>query len=188
MIDDDRVQAFLIRDADSRLNDRDSGAVKDWLAKWNKTDAPPILHCIRDHPSHSNRSIVDGLWGGNAVEIRRRLKTNMATLLQNLNDIPHDNRSTTADLIGNIIWPLTASRALCHDSMSCDALSGSVNFPVPRSHPLEYVGREFDEHQEPIAGSETSVWRAGIGPFARIGLEGPRGIQSRVALKVGEKG
>ena len=155
VIDDDRVQAFLIRDADSRLSDRDSGAVKDWLAKWNKTDAPPILHCIRDHPSHSNRSIVDGLWGGNAVEIRRMLRSDIASTLADLYDIENERNvnSTTAHIIGDMIWPLMSSRALCHDSITCGVWPSSITkpFPFPRSHPMEYLGREFDQHEEPIS-------------------------------------
>ena len=47
--DDERVDYFLVRDADTRLSERESVAVRDWLSMADK-DGPQsaVVHCVRD--------------------------------------------------------------------------------------------------------------------------------------------
>ena len=61
VVDDPSVDVFIVRDCDSRLTPRDVIVVNDWL-KQNPQQS--VLHCIRDHPSHSGYTINGGLWGG----------------------------------------------------------------------------------------------------------------------------
>ena len=63
VVDDQSVDVFIVRDADSRLTSRDAAAVADWL----KTAA--IFHCIRDHPEHSDSFINGGLWGARRPQL-----------------------------------------------------------------------------------------------------------------------
>ena len=70
VIDDPDVDVFIVRDADSRLTPRDAAVVADWLGQKPETSA--ILHCIRDHPAHSDSYINGGLWGARRSELYAR--------------------------------------------------------------------------------------------------------------------
>ena len=65
VVDDADVDAFVVRDADSRLTERDAVVVRHWL---ETTDA--VFHCVRDHPSHSRYPISGGLWGARRAVFR----------------------------------------------------------------------------------------------------------------------
>ena len=54
---DPRFERTLIRDADSRISDREAAAVREWIA------AGTPLHIIRDAPSHYARPILGGMFG-----------------------------------------------------------------------------------------------------------------------------
>jgi hypothetical protein len=54
--DDDEVDLFIVRDADSRVSLRESIAVHSWLQSGKK------LHIMRDHPHHTFK-ILGGMWG-----------------------------------------------------------------------------------------------------------------------------
>jgi len=69
VVDDRRVDVFIVRDADSRLTSRDAAVVADWLAQKPETAA--VFHCIRDHPSHSGFPVSGGLWGARRALLAR---------------------------------------------------------------------------------------------------------------------
>jgi hypothetical protein len=50
------LERFIVRDADSRLSERDALVVEAWEKSRKR------LHIIRDHPSHTSL-IMGGLWG-----------------------------------------------------------------------------------------------------------------------------
>lgn len=70
IIDDQNVDVFVVRDADGRLTPRDAAVVDDWLRQKPETAA--TLHCIRDHPGHSDSFINGGLWGARRHELHAR--------------------------------------------------------------------------------------------------------------------
>lgn len=55
-IDEEAVDVMVIRDADSRIHERDRWAIQAWL------DSPKKAHIIRDHPYHG-AAIMAGMWG-----------------------------------------------------------------------------------------------------------------------------
>jgi len=55
--DDNSVDRYMIRDSDSRLNDREKHTVDEWI------ESGYSVHSIRDHPNH-NRPLNGGMWGG----------------------------------------------------------------------------------------------------------------------------
>ena len=57
---DKTVDRYIVRDADSRLNARDSLAVQDWI------ESNMTLHSVRDHTNHCN-GINGGMWGGTST-------------------------------------------------------------------------------------------------------------------------
>ena len=57
-MDDDNVDIWISRDADSRLSEREANLIGEWI-KSGKT-----LHCIRDHRCHAH-CIMGGMFGIN---------------------------------------------------------------------------------------------------------------------------
>lgn len=55
-IDDTDVDICLVRDADSRVNDRDTICISEFL------NSDKLFHIIRDHPNHKHL-IMAGMWG-----------------------------------------------------------------------------------------------------------------------------
>lgn len=54
--DDKEVELFIVRDADSRITEREQVSVNEWI------DSGKTLHIMRDHPHHTY-SILGGMWG-----------------------------------------------------------------------------------------------------------------------------
>src|SRR6218665_2474027 len=150
---DKTVDYFLIRDADSRISDRDSAAVSDWM---QETDIP-ALHCVRDHPKHADFPIVDGLFGGRISKLRSRLNgKNLLDIVQEfytntsgplMDYAANDKRKEPEDILNDILWSMLHEDALCHDSVSCEKWNNTRSFPVKRELE-EYLGQKFDERQE----------------------------------------
>lgn len=148
--DDPSVQVFLIRDADSRLTDRDAAAVNLWQNNWQP------FHCIRDHLNHTAQALVDGLWGARTKPLRQLLGAPMAQLLQMdphavLSILPQKPPTGEVHFLGDLLWPLVQDYALCHDSVSCNMWLNAQSFPVTRTSPLEYVGQEYTIHHDPVS-------------------------------------
>jgi len=68
--DDPEVDAFVVRDADSRLTSRDAAVVADWLRRRPETAA--AFHCVRDHPAHADSFVNGGLWGARRKQLFAR--------------------------------------------------------------------------------------------------------------------
>ena len=165
VVDDSGVDYFIVRNADSRLSERDASVVNNWLQRQTSNESLNALHCIRDHPNHTNMSIVEGLWGGRRASLRNILNKDMSVLLDILygNDnksldgsaellqrlVDSHRGSNSPSILTDILWPLLSSAAYCHDSVSCDSWPGARKFPVPRMGD-EFLGRQFDQHQEPV--------------------------------------
>ena len=132
--DDMSVDAFIVRDSDCRLNDRDFAVVSEWL----RTDF--AFHCIRDHPSHAGYSLLGGLWGGRPRQLRSFVSVPWRDMMMGYrSDYVQDMQ-----FLANAIWPLVQSRAAyCHDSVSCREWLGAHPFPIARIG-TEHLGQVFD--------------------------------------------
>jgi len=136
--DDAGVDWFIVRDADSRLTQRDAAAVAAWMQSGH------VFHCIRDHPSHAAYAVSGGLWGGRAPRLRLILRKSWATMMHGvaagyLNDM---------NFLNTIIWPRVERHAYCVDSVSCDHWPSAFPFPIVRKG-YEHVGQVYDEHERP---------------------------------------
>jgi len=125
---------FIVRDTDCRLNDRDFTVVSEWLRTDN------AFHCIRDHPSHADNSLLGGLWGGRPRQLRSFVSVPWRDMMMGYGtDYGQDMQ-----FLDNAIWPLVQSRAAyCHDSVSCLDWPGAHQFPVARVG-SEHLGQVFD--------------------------------------------
>jgi len=150
---DQHIDYVLVRDADTRLSEREAAAIRDWLSVAEKNGSQSaIIYCIRDHPKHAKQAIVDGLWGGRPQALNQRLR-------KHLTDIPalSSQSATSKDVevvLNNVLWPAVSEVAYCHDSVSrCDSQTAAPGrHPFPTSRPGQaYVGQKFDEHQELVS-------------------------------------
>jgi len=155
---DQHIDYFLVRDADTRLSDREAAAIRDWLSVAEKNGSQSaIIHCIRDHPKHAEEAIVDGLWGGRPRALHQLLRQQNITQLMDsvTSNVSSSSVKSTDDvmrtLLNQLLWPAVNNFSYCHDSVSpCDRWTPSSSrrpFPLPRrGH--EYIGQKFDAHQE----------------------------------------
>ena len=132
---DKKVAAFIVRDADSRLNSRDSMAVLDWLTKSNKP-----VHIMRDHMNHCY-SMNGGLWGA---------RNNFLSWIgPQVKEVAYKDSSIYFDdmrFLNKHVWPKIQGEIYSHDSYCCDKFKGSNTHPFPtkRLPNLDYVGSVFN--------------------------------------------
>jgi hypothetical protein len=130
---DPEVEYVIIRDADSRLSNRESEAVKDWLKSGKD------FHILRDHPAH-NTSIMGGLWGGKTES--------MKCFYQDFNLVnPSGVRNEDQLFLENVVYPVARKNSCVHDSFFCREI-WRKNFPTKREGQA-FLGEVFDENDQP---------------------------------------
>ena len=153
------VDRFIIRDADSRIDQREADAVKAWI------DSDKILHVMRDHPAH--QIIPGGMWGG-----MWRRKNWEAPKMENLiRQFIEDNKGkdlngyqADQDFLARYVWPWAKYSCLQHDSNPGRRKElGGVPFPSKRVFP-RFVGEVWD-----VESDGTEIPRPG--DWEQIGKE-----------------
>lgn len=136
--DDPDCEKYLIRDADSRIGEREALAVR----AWEKSGAP--FHVIRDHPHH-NIPVLGGTWG--AV---RGAIPNMLSLIKEWAGTT-EGFDADQQFLRHKVWPLVKDTALQHDSITSWSKSkGAVPLPSPLSYDNpRFVGEVFDAYDRP---------------------------------------
>jgi len=124
------IEVFCVRDADSRITDREVSAVEDWLKK-DKT-----LHLMRDHPHH-NYPVMGGMWGFRNDRSRWRITDRLNYWISN-------QRKTFAkmddmDFISHIYSDYQEDCVVHDDWMRC---KNSVPFPTTRAD-KRFVGEIY---------------------------------------------
>jgi len=106
VLKDPEVERFIIRDADSRLGQREKNAVVDWIRSSKN------FHIIRDHKFHSTR-IMGGMWGATR-EIAKKIDYD--NLLEQFNKIEQKSiYGSDQDFLAQFIYPLIKNDCLIHD-------------------------------------------------------------------------
>ena len=105
VIDDESVDKFMIRDADSLISYKEKAAVKEWL------NSGKYFHVMRDSRMH-NELILAGMWGGYNGVIK-----NMFGLMKDyLKEDMDVNRISDQVFLRKRIWKTVIQSALVHDS------------------------------------------------------------------------
>ncbi|MGK8236618.1 tetratricopeptide repeat protein [Roseovarius sp. MS2] len=115
--DDQDINVFLCRDADSRLNAKELLAVQDWLSSGKR------FHVMRDHIYH-HELILAGMWGGMSGVL-----PNLESWLLNATDY-FDSKFGDQAFLADMIWPLIRQDVRIHDT--------EYRFPDGTSFPLGY--------------------------------------------------
>lgn len=144
------ANVVLVRDADSRISDREARAVEAWL----KSDK--IFHCMRDFPFHTNR-IMGGMWGirrPHDIKIRRAFhKWCAGRYFPKSKWFGLDQK-----FLMEAIWPQVEHSALQHDSFN--KFPGSVDFPTPAVADGSFVGEIWDEQDRPVQSDRDVCYAA----------------------------
>lgn len=126
--DDESVERFIVRDADSRLSAREAAAVQQWI------EEDTILHVMRDHPAH--QPIPGGLWG---AMWRRpnwaapRMQDLLETFLGRTKQDP-TGYQVDQDFLITMVWGWAHRSSTQHDSSPSRRQGiGGRRFPLPRN-------------------------------------------------------
>lgn len=114
----DSEDVVIIRDTDSRLNNREKSAVDEWLnSNYN-------FHIMRDHPWHQTE-ILGGMWG-----CRNGVLKGIRNIIDNYKK--GNFYQVDQNFLREHVYPLSANNSKIHDSFFS-------NNPFP----LKRIGREF---------------------------------------------
>jgi hypothetical protein len=127
---DPKVDRFIVRDADSRLNSRDALAVHEWIESGYE------VHVLRDHVNQC-QIINGGMWGGvrGSMDFMQKEVERWETKDQYLQDM---------NFLAERVWPLVKDKQLSHDSYCCDKFPNARPFPSKRPPTYQHVGQVFD--------------------------------------------
>jgi hypothetical protein len=131
--DDEKIDRFLVRDADSILNIRERVAVDAWLASSRH------FHVMRDFYSHTEL-ILAGLWGGvpGALSPMRKL---IAEWMKERKAIVYNQTTVDQIFLREKVWRIVKYSALVHDSMF--DFGDKLDFPaVGTLPPWKHVGQD----------------------------------------------
>ena len=106
VIKDPEVERFIVRDADSRLGQREKNAILDWIHSGKN------FHIIRDNVQHSTK-IMGGMWGATRKIAK---KIDYDNLLNQFNKIEQKSiYGSDQDFLAQFIYPLVKDDCLIHD-------------------------------------------------------------------------
>jgi len=137
--DDARVDRYIVRDVDSRLNSRERMAVEEWI----NSEYP--LHLLRDHVNHCH-PFNGGMWGGvkgafdDIGGLQNQMKKIAGKKTQYMGDMNFLNEG---------IYPMIKSKALSHDAYCCGKFENSRPFPTKRPSNYQHVGQVFNAEDQP---------------------------------------
>jgi len=103
---DKRVNICLVRDADSRIEEKELKAVEEWLA------SDKDFHIMRDHPMHK-RKILAGMWG-----CRNQILVHIFNNFLEYIKVPYLKSNWIVDetYLTNHIYPRVVKKAFVHAS------------------------------------------------------------------------
>lgn len=137
--EDPDVDVFLSRDCDSRLSERESNAVNEWLLS-NK-----LFHIMRDHPYHTT-PILGGMWGCRGG-IMRKIKLSDRILQWTSQSSGNYNFGVDQDFLARVIYPIVVEHSMEHSEFNL-RFGGEIRpFPTIRKS-YEFVGDVFDENDQ----------------------------------------
>jgi len=126
--------AWILRDTDSRLGQREQSAVEEWLQS-NFT-----FHIMHDHPRHCSHEVQAGMWGGKDIvpEMDCVLKR---CAFEHTPVHKYDDQL----LLMEFVMPAVRQSVMHHDSFCCGVYNETVPsrpFPTKREATGDHVGSQ----------------------------------------------
>ena len=137
-IDDPEVAIMCVRDADSRIYERDRACIEDFV------NSQKLFHIIRDHPNH-HHTILGGMWGMKKQFLDRKLQETFQEWRQM-------NKATEfwndMDFLRSLFYPHCLPYTMIHDELQkFEPMQLRTPFRVPLDEKkLHFIGQvyEFD--------------------------------------------
>lgn len=125
---DPDVGRFLVRDADSVLNEREAWAVAQWIASdvW--------FHAMRDWWTHTDL-LLAGMWGGVAG-----ILPGLGAMLRRYKSPTMETLNIDQHFLRDQIWPLVRNHCLVHDR--CFSAPGTRRWDLPDPAGNTHVGQD----------------------------------------------
>ena len=129
------ANVVLSRDCDSRISERESSAVNQWL------QSDKDFHIMRDHPYHTV-PILAGMWG-----CRNGLLRNIEEIVKYWEKFQPKGRfqAEDQDFLGQIIYPYIKNESYEHSDFNIKFNNEVFKFPTTRID-YEFIGDVFDEN------------------------------------------
>ncbi len=125
---EDDVDVVIVRDCDSRLNNREKDAVNEWL------NSDKGFHIMRDHPWHTT-AILGGMWGS-----KKGVTPNIKQQIENY--VKGNFWQVDQNFLRDVIYPTVKNNSLVHDEFF-----DKKPFPTKRE-PKRFVGQAFNDKDE----------------------------------------
>jgi hypothetical protein len=129
-IDDPSVDVCIVRDADSRVCDRDASCIEDFL------NSDKLFHIIRDHPNH-HYNVMAGMFGIKKGCLDIKVRDLYDNYSPNLSD-----RWVDTFFVCDILYPLIRDKSLVHDEYAPDR--ANVTFRYDTDKNVHFVGNVYD--------------------------------------------
>jgi len=144
-IDNSDVEIMIVRDADSRLSEREKSAVDQWL-RTNKK-----YHIMRDHHIFHDIPMLGGMWGMKKDNyVMKDLILVWCGKLDSIplfdNDFNPSNKSFGFDqqFLREVIYPKALLSCVCHDDFY--NYPSNVSYPKKRTSNKDFVGAIYNEN------------------------------------------
>jgi hypothetical protein len=140
VIEDLTVDAFLIRDTDSRIGKKEVEAVR----QWEKSER--LAHCMYDHKRHT-AAIMGGMWGMKKDDLIRepiikQLNVWIDKVRGGYKPTPRIGKADGDQMfLKKVVWPEIKDFCLKHGRIG-------VAFPFA-GDPIHFVGQVYDAHNKP---------------------------------------
>jgi len=134
-IDDPTVDVCLIRDADSRIYERDEACIRQFLA------SDKSVHIIRDHPNH-HHAMMAGMWG---IKKGAPLPDTVSGVCQRwIQTRPASDFWSDTNFLCEVLYPFVRDDSLIHDeTQTFEPASQKTPFPTPLDE-THFVGQVYE--------------------------------------------
>lgn len=139
VLNENDIDRFIVRDTDSRIDDRDVSCILDWERSKKS------FHIIRDHDEH-NTKIMAGMWGATNEFIKSINYNNLLKEFENLDYV--NGYGTDQEFLARMIYPKAKNKAYIHDNW--DRFRENAHKIPHISIRNQFVGQPFDENENPL--------------------------------------
>ena len=135
-IDEDSVEIMFVRDADSRINERDEWCIREFI------QSQKMFHIIRDHPYHTT-PIMGGLWGIKKGSIPH---LNMRRYIEVYRHSYKNATGYDQFFLRDILYPKIVSNCLIHGCVRMSHVEKVI--PIPFKHAHMFCGQAIEYTNE----------------------------------------
>lgn len=145
---DTTIERFIVRDTDSRLNEREAEAVKEWINSGKE------FHIMRDHEQHA-ALICGGMWGATQEFIQKEKDLFDKEVEQHIKNIPFNQLNGARGYgfnqdqpyLWKYIWPKIINTHIAHVKKDVSKLKilGNEKYFSLENKDGSFIGQPFDE-------------------------------------------